>query len=84
MTYCEALVEKLYSLAIDEGNLRAMVEIMDRVEGKVPQAIQHAGSQGYPVPLPQRSSDETDRMLIELLAHSAANSPVAAHKESVN
>lgn len=52
MTNAEVLAIAQFELAVEKGDMRAAVEIADRVEGRVPQEMQHGGTgDGVPIPI---------------------------------
>jgi hypothetical protein len=62
----EKLADKVLA-AVDAGDVSAMRELGDRLDGKVPQALEHAGKDGGPIEF----SDARDR-LAHLLTRTAA------------
>jgi hypothetical protein len=71
-TYAEVLALKEVELAIESGDMRAAQEITDRVEGRVPQSMQHGGPGGGPIPIEFSSVEENERRIAVLLARGAA------------
>lgn len=59
-TYREKLTEKLYSMALEEGDIIALKYIYDRVEGKPKETIEHEGAIPAVVSIPQELMPEKD------------------------
>lgn len=68
MTYAEVLARKQLELAIEKGDMKAAMEIADRVEGKIPQGLQHTGAQGGAIQVSTLSPEENERRIAELLS----------------
>lgn len=68
MTNLQAIVAKQFELAIDSGDMRAAMEITDRVEGKTVQVQQLQGAGGGAIDIVNRSPAENEKRIAELLA----------------
>jgi hypothetical protein len=75
MTNAERLALKLVRKAMKEPTLEALIEIMDRVEGKARQKIEASGPNGGPIPFELPGTrEEIERRIAELLEKRKANS----------
>lgn len=68
MTNLQVMVAKQFDLAIDNGDMRAATEIMDRVEGKTVQVQQHQGPHGGAINFTTLTPEENERQIAELEA----------------
>lgn len=67
LSNCRVLALRMFELAI-AGDLRAMQEVADRVEGKIPQRQEFGGADGGAIPWVNLSREENERRLMELMA----------------
>jgi hypothetical protein len=65
--YADLLAEKVISAA-SKGDIRAISEITDRVQGKVQQAVMFGGEGGGAIPFLNVSPAENEKRIAELLA----------------
>jgi hypothetical protein len=74
MSVAERLALKLIRQAMKARDLDALVELMDRVEGKARQRIEASGPGGGPIPFELPGTrEEIERRIAELLGKAAAN-----------
>lgn len=71
-TYAQVLAIREMELAIANGDMRAAQEITDRVEGRVPQSMEHGGKGGGPIPIEFSSVEENEKRIAALLARATA------------
>jgi hypothetical protein len=75
MTNAERMAMRLIRKAMKETDFKALVEIMDRVEGKARQRIEASGPGGGPIPFELPGTrEEIERRIAELLEKRKANS----------
>lgn len=67
-TNAQVLAIKQYDDAIESGNTRAAIEIMDRVEGKTVQVQQHQGPSGGAINFTNLSLEDNEKRIAELEA----------------
>jgi Family of unknown function (DUF5681) len=65
--FIDAVAERVVALAV-QGDIRAVMELADRLQGKAMQGVQVAGPGGGAIPLTSFTPEENEKRIAELLA----------------
>lgn len=76
LTNAQVLAVKQFDLVIETGDMRAAVEIMDRIEGKTVQVQQHQGPGGGAIPFTSLNPEENEKRIAELEALARGEDPL--------